>query len=321
MISKLEIRNFKSLKHVEIGCGKINIFIGPPNSGKSNILEAIGLLSYIGFKGEASKFLRTRITRDLFYDKDISKELKITTDSEQIKAREEKGIIEWEIQKQAYSSTITTVNSPNDIPILNLRPIDEFRKFRFYRFFNIGYRSEPSDFLLPPDGPNLLGIIYTNGELRKTVGSFFEEFGYNLVIKPDEEKIEVLKFIDGIGISLGLNLVSETLLNMVFNYAILKSNKNSVIAMEEPGSSSFPFYIKILGESIALDKTNQFFITTHNPYLLIPLLEKAPRGKIKVFVTKYEKFETKISPVDDEKLREILDMDIDVFFNLDKLIE
>jgi AAA15 family ATPase/GTPase len=36
-IKNLEIKNFKSVKHLKLDCKRINLFIGEPNTGKSNI--------------------------------------------------------------------------------------------------------------------------------------------------------------------------------------------------------------------------------------------------------------------------------------------
>lgn len=44
MLAKIEIRAFKSLEKVDINPGLINVFIGANGSGKSNLLEAIGVL-------------------------------------------------------------------------------------------------------------------------------------------------------------------------------------------------------------------------------------------------------------------------------------
>ena len=49
MIKHISIKNFKSIKNVDLDCSRINIFIGKPNTGKSNILEALGLFSSIRF--------------------------------------------------------------------------------------------------------------------------------------------------------------------------------------------------------------------------------------------------------------------------------
>ena len=45
MLDKLSVRTFKSLDDVTIGLGLVNVFIGANGSGKSNLLEALGILS------------------------------------------------------------------------------------------------------------------------------------------------------------------------------------------------------------------------------------------------------------------------------------
>jgi len=41
-IKNIEIKNFKSIRHQTIDdCRKVNVFIGYPNVGKSNIIEAL----------------------------------------------------------------------------------------------------------------------------------------------------------------------------------------------------------------------------------------------------------------------------------------
>ena len=43
-ISHVHINNFKSIKDVTLNdCRRINLFIGKPNVGKSNLLEAMSL--------------------------------------------------------------------------------------------------------------------------------------------------------------------------------------------------------------------------------------------------------------------------------------
>jgi energy-coupling factor transporter ATP-binding protein EcfA2 len=45
MIIKITIRSFKSIEKAEIELGNLNVFVGANGSGKSNLLEAIGVLS------------------------------------------------------------------------------------------------------------------------------------------------------------------------------------------------------------------------------------------------------------------------------------
>ena len=45
MLDKLSVRTFKSLEDVTVDLGRVNVFVGANGSGKSNLLEALGILS------------------------------------------------------------------------------------------------------------------------------------------------------------------------------------------------------------------------------------------------------------------------------------
>lgn len=62
MLQRVRIQNFKSLKDVTLDLQKVNLFIGPNNSGKSNFLKALELFgNYIIFSGESSHFIKNDI--------------------------------------------------------------------------------------------------------------------------------------------------------------------------------------------------------------------------------------------------------------------
>src|SRR5438132_7291795 len=44
MITRITVRSFKSLESVTVDLGQVNVFIGANGSGKSNLLEAMGVL-------------------------------------------------------------------------------------------------------------------------------------------------------------------------------------------------------------------------------------------------------------------------------------
>lgn len=44
MLSQIKVEAFKSLENVKVELGRVNVFIGANGSGKSNLLEAIGVL-------------------------------------------------------------------------------------------------------------------------------------------------------------------------------------------------------------------------------------------------------------------------------------
>ena len=81
-IKNLEIKNFKSIKHLQLDCKRVNVLIGKPNVGKSNILEAMGLFSVNYTKAEKymSEFVRYENIANLFFDNDYSKQITISTD-------------------------------------------------------------------------------------------------------------------------------------------------------------------------------------------------------------------------------------------------
>ena len=55
MLQKVSIQNFKSLKDVTLELQKVNLLIGPNNSGKSNFLKALERVKFLGF--DYSKYL------------------------------------------------------------------------------------------------------------------------------------------------------------------------------------------------------------------------------------------------------------------------
>ncbi|HOK56326.1 MAG TPA: AAA family ATPase, partial [bacterium] len=92
MIKKLNVKNFKSLKELEITCKRINVFIGEPNSGKSNILESLGFLSFLGgYAIELKNFVRMLQIIDLFYDLNIREKIFIELDEKKIIAEYRNG--------------------------------------------------------------------------------------------------------------------------------------------------------------------------------------------------------------------------------------
>src|SRR5438445_5373716 len=49
MLKSVTIESFKSLERVPVELGRVNVFIGANGSGKSNLLEAMGVLGAAAF--------------------------------------------------------------------------------------------------------------------------------------------------------------------------------------------------------------------------------------------------------------------------------
>lgn len=85
MTTKIEIKNFKSIRHIVLeNCKRINLLIGRPNVGKSNILEALTTFSlpYARYTNNKSllQFIRCENESELFYNGDMSKDIEILTE-------------------------------------------------------------------------------------------------------------------------------------------------------------------------------------------------------------------------------------------------
>src|SRR5580704_12835039 len=74
MLTQVKIKNFKSIRDLEFSRRRVNVFIGEPNSGKSNILEALAFFSPGTFEN-AKEVLRFKETADLFYDQKVTNEI------------------------------------------------------------------------------------------------------------------------------------------------------------------------------------------------------------------------------------------------------
>ncbi len=339
MVQQLRIKNFKSIKHVDIPCKKVNVFIGEPNGGKSNIIEALALMSPGIFvpaaKDESSRqeisrdVIRYKSIADLFYDSNINRPIEVFTEKMDLWFRyaiNTDGVpenrfdveINNHIQEQAIQSTIKIGHDGKLIDAGQLQS-SIFRYYQYQRLnsFEIGYTPH----LAPPFGKNLPTLLLSNEEFRDWVSEFFESKGFTLTMKPTENDINMSKVVNKAIYSYPYLSISETLQRIVFYILSIKSNKESVLLFDEPESNTFPFYTTFLAERIALDETNQFFLTTHNPYLLLSLIEKTPVENINVCVVRMKDYETNVIPLNKEQLGEVLDLNMDAFLNLDRIID
>jgi len=323
MIKTLEVKNFKSIKDLKLNCKRVNVFIGEPNTGKSNILETLGIFSFGCYAPRSSvslnDFVQFEMMSNLFYDEDLdnSVEIKFDDRSLEIKFNDERfrgECTENEKHTFSFSYNYTGKGSAHF-------PSNYSSPFKFYRFaIRKDFPTKESAFLLPPSGRNLLAVLLAHKELKSLASQIFEPFGLKLVFKPQENRIEVLKQYEDIFISHPYSLTSDTLQRLVFYLTAIESNKDSILAFEEPESHAFPYYTKYLAEVIALDKNNnQYFISTHNPEFLLSILEKSPKEDVAVFITYYEDYQTKVKPLSEKQLEEA--MEIDVFFNIKRFLE
>ncbi|WP_146850636.1 AAA family ATPase [Brevifollis gellanilyticus] len=324
MINKLSIRNFKSIRELDLDCRRVNVFIGEPNAGKTNILEALGMRS----KGVLAHFreaLRVSAVADLFWDQDITGRLVVTLNESPLflkfEAEEVVAVLNQAVGSghQAYRMSKELNVIPETIGLNDQRFPDIVR---YYLFKNLlTFDASQLRFLAPPFGDNLFDLLYSSKEARSTASRFFQSSGFKLNVDVSERRIALAKQVDDFLISLPYHSCSETLRRMVFYSLALDTSSEHVLVFDEPEAHSFPPYTKTLAERIALDdRGNQFFLTTHSPYMLDSLLSKTPANDLSVILCRMENFETKTYPLDQEQIDQIKEWSMDAFFNFDRLL-
>ena len=324
MIGTLEIKNFKSIRALRLDCKRINVFIGEPNTGKSNILESLAMLSFPPHARGSylGKFVRYESTVNLFYDEDLDSAIEIKWDANSFSLLFQNGGFQGTYQ--AGETQLASIGGDHAQLALTSNVPGAMAPHKFYRFEATRgaarFERPESEYLLPPTGDNLVALLVAHKKLRAVANELFSPSGLRLGLRPQEHKVEVFKEYEDVIISYPYNVISETLQRLVFYLAAIHSNKESVLAFEEPESHAFPYHTKYLAEVIALDEAdNQYFISTHNPYFLLPLLEKSSKDDVAVFVTFYEDYQTRVKPLSQEEIQDTLE--IDIFSNLDRFLK
>lgn len=321
MINKdIEIKNFKSIRDLKFNCKRVNVFIGKPNSGKTNILEAVGLLGLSEMK--LSEYVRFETLNDLFYDENTEKQI-------HIKLANYSFFLRYERDQFIGGISDTTTNIAQGILTFtaNYNSITSFglsasTKVMYYRFDDsTKYESREKDYLSPVRGNNLVFLFKINKKLRTLAADLLKEFGFRLVLEPQTNSIKIQKEVDDIVITYPYYLVSDTLRRLIFHIAAIETNDDSFLIFDEPEAFAFPYYVKYIAERIGIDEKNRYFIATHNPYFLMPLIQKTDKENISVNIVYYDNYQTKIKQLTSDILEEIQASDHDVFLNIDRFVE
>ncbi|MBC7495131.1 MAG: AAA family ATPase [Flavobacterium sp.] len=340
MIDRLVIKNFKSINHINLECGRINVLIGEPNAGKSNILEALDLsfLSWMFNINDAAlkagkniidlkNYFRTNDVSGLFHFGEMGNPISI------IQIRENgfheislKYIVEKEQNIYQWSDTSSFTEFDKDfIPVTGSQyfasTIKPFRYKDDIQFHNSG--NYVSNFM-PPYGNNLLDVIQHNASFRDTIKTLTEDYGFEFNIDRVSNQLFIqIRINEGIVYSIPYKGIADTFKRVLFYLAAIRYNNAQVVTLDEPDAHSFPKYVSFLADEIIKKKSTQFFITTHNPYLLNHLIENTPLKDLAVFVCSYNKdtSSTDAKKLTEQDLSEMLDYGIDVFFNINKYID
>lgn len=342
----IHITNFKSLKDVTLSdCKRINLLIGKPNVGKSNILEAIGLFSlpYIKFNKNKSvtQFLRIENIAELFFDGNIDEKITINTDDNSyctINYLNRFGLVDVEIdlknQPNHFYDSISpiflsegdryTVSINNKLEVDSVSPgisdnVYPFPpKVKFYKFSqNYGFEKQDLfiQYLLPSCGTNILDVIQIHKELKADLSNIFSNYGLKIAFDMASHSLKIMKDKSGDEIFLlPYSSIADTLQRVIFFKTAIASNKDSILLFEEPEAHCFPPYIRHITQEIIESESNQFFIATHSPYVLNDFLEYQ-RDDVAIFIADFKDGQTVIKRLTDSEVNDVYGYGIDLFFN------
>ena len=339
------VRNFKSIKETKLDLARINVFIGPPNSGKSNLLEAIYLY---GIKKRYELWSNSGIPYSIEYlERKIIRGLETNVRSI-FRDFDPKNIIF--IRATGYFPM--DVSLREDDILINNRKIEEepdeledFPLTILYRYENFittsDYNLENIDYLLP-DFRNLNYIITKRYpkiyiDLKSTFESQNNEnkfqCKYGICIVIEKNKFKLLDTVSGKTYPLSdlKNVAQSIQYYILFSTAILSSEyfsqeykTETICLLEEPDAHVYPIlieeFIDLLKEKI---KYTNIVLTTHNNNTLLMLMDRIPKDKLRVFgVIRGEKGYTEIKELKIEKLRKmVIEYGANIIRNLEYYIE
>ena len=317
-IKSVSIKNFKSVKSVTLSdCRRINVLIGRPNVGKSNILEALALFDVPYMVNTSSKSLKNLVrienTADLFHN----------------------GIATAPVEVLAGDNSLIVSRSANNGLSVDISVRNEVSKYSFSQSLNLSTKKDPTvlpcilayffpgqfvpessnnGFLLPPSGANLMETVANLPALKSGLAELFHGYGLKMMFDSGSQEIKAMRE-NGLDMFLvPFSSLADSLQRLIFYKAAIESNTDKVICFEEPEAHTSPYISNVVNDIISAD-SNQFFITTHSPYVMSSLLESAG-DDLAVYVVDMEHNETVIRRLSDQQLQDAYDNGMDMFYNL-----
>lgn len=307
MIQKIRIQNFRSIQDATVELGKVNLFIGPNNSGKSNMLKGIELMAGVLKKypepysllQEDYQSLSPRSTANIIDKKEIIFSIQMetvganlivpVTDNFELLLRfnnkDETRTLEYNPDTNSFSSG--AVRSPfieYGIPGLVKLAKDYFDNVVIHKIDPSKFQLSTSILkasYLESNGSNIISFLF---ELSQNHKKRFQQLEADLAVcvvdlvslstpaDPNEPGKLKLKFFDTQDRAFWAEEVSEGVLYFLALLCIVhQPDPPKLLLIEEPEKGIHPRRIREVMDFIfqlAEERDIQIIITSHSPYVV-----------------------------------------------------
>lgn len=327
LISNIEVNNFKSIKSLSINCDKtINLFVGTPNSGKSNLLEAMStfMLQNQSLNIGLNSLVRLNEVVELFNYGNIKNKSEINLNKEKVSFsfhNDNSLIFTLFDGFNEFKKNLSISGKVSEKLSLNTQIADKIIRYDFEKKSRFDEKSTP-DYLKIPSGTNLFWVIENNSNLKEYLFEIVKIFGLKFYNQQPKNSLLIFKELSDFDIfTFSFNLLPDTIQRLLFYHTAISTNLNNVLLFEEPEAHMFPPYISKFTNDVIDNNTNQYFITTHSPYVIDNFLNEA-FDELAIHQLYFENGETKAYTLTKENLDTLYQNGSNAIFdNLERFIE
>ena len=328
-IDTIEISNFKSIKNLKVeNCKRINLFVGTPNAGKSNLLEAVSTLMVLNEKSKFNfnELVRLKNATELFNYGNIKSPVTINiggntslsitynTDTTLNFKYFQTNTSDIQTQVAIQGAAGTTLNQAVFL-------CTHIFKYQFEKGCQFNSKENASD-LTAFNGNNLFWVVENNNELKEFFFDIIKEFGLKFYNQQPQNSLIVFKELSQFNIfSFSFELLPDTVQRLLFYHTAIATNTGNILLFEEPEAHMFPPYISKFTNDVVESLSNQFFIATHSPYVINDFLDRSI-DDLAIHELYFEEGETKCYTLSKDNLDTIYQMGAEsIFLNLERFRE
>lgn len=269
LIERVEIRNVRCLRHVDVELAPLTVLIGKNDTGKTSFLDAISWLAWASGGRKEGVSAHTLVTTAVPHEQ---------ASVAVIHSRHGRMALPLNVQRpQLQFNALQSVAPPYRLDPAQLRAPAQVGILR--------------DCPLPPGGNGLVDVIDRLPLSKRIVlqTDFLERIPTVAEVRPDRPEsgqtgVKELWFdVKGAGVLPARQMSDGAMLLLAYLAIIHDKNAPRLIMIEEPENGIHPkqleYVVQMLASLTERDEPVQVIITTHSPYVL----DFVPRDAVRVF--------------------------------------